>query len=454
MKHNHTSKKRLFCLLLTACLLLGSLSALAAGQSPEGFVQLVAAQVRKHWPLMDTAWPGADYKAHNLLLFYVGDEGLAKEAWLINAQEVRKLAAADYAGIEAPLPGGYSADTVQGKPSIVMSFDDFSLAQPGEDVQTYRTATHELVHFYHQGELDQQPQGSRAQAWPVEAAPRYYRLMLYHNLLSALETTGFEGPFLAQARYWLDRWQKEYPAEAQAIRTTDIAEGTARYLENLGAVVGDKLQGESYLKALSQDIDKDILFAAADEESYELGFVAGLLLDRLQAGWKTDFYKKGQSPVELLLAPVQAAEQADSAEVKQRVEEEAAAVNKMVGTQVQEVLKAQADKAVPYLKINVTAASSSYEAKGNYLVGGDDVVTGFAAMYKAGAGSLQIRNTSVLMQADEAGQMYFILPLTMAHEVKDGVLGIQTGDVIVNNVPVEASTQEDGRTVYLAVADS
>jgi hypothetical protein len=179
--------------------------------------------------------------------------------------------------------------------------------------------------------------------------------------------------------------------------------------------------------------------------------VAALLLDQAMPDWKEGFYEKNLAPAELLLQGVKPIEQAQDEGIWEQVQSEMEAVNQETAPQLQDILAAQADTSIPYLKIDVTKAAGSYEARGNYLVNQEDVITGFSAAYKAGDGSIMIRNSSVISLHTEDGQGFILLPLTMAHTVKDGVLSIQSGDVVVAQVPVKTA-QEAGRTVYAAVA--
>lgn len=447
----HVPGKALMALLLTLCLLLGSLPALAAaGTTPEAFAREVQDLVSRHWPHIKSVWPGSDYEQHRLVLMYVDDAGTPRDAWLLGTEGMQQMAASEYQALEAPQPGGFSAAMVAGSPGIVMGFDDVSLKQPGEAEQTYRTATHELVHFYHQDAFTNQEGGSRAQAYPLDPIPRAYRLMIYRNLMAALDQPGDRALLLSQARYWLDRWHREYQGESEAIRGTDVVEGIARYIENMGAVVRPDLTGEALLQESMQAVDREALFTAADEESYELGHVAALLLDQTQPDWKEGFYALGLTPVEQLLAGVKPVEQPMDEQAWEQLRSEVTAVNQEAGQQLQDVLAVQEDQGIPYLKIDVTKAAGSYEARGNYMVNQADVITGFSAAYKAGDGSIMIRNTSVISLHTEEDQGFILLPLTMVHTVKDGVLEIQSKDVVVEQVQVD-TLQEGGRMVYHAV---
>lgn len=134
MKHKlYTTRKALITLLLSLCLLLGSLPALAAANAPEeDFAREVQALVSRHWPHIKNLWPGCDYEQHRLALMYVDDAGAPRDAWLLGAEGLQQMTADEYQALEAPQPGSYSEATVAGSPAIVMGFDDFSLQQPGE----------------------------------------------------------------------------------------------------------------------------------------------------------------------------------------------------------------------------------------------------------------------------------------------------------------------------------
>ena len=441
--------------LLTLALLLGTtaLPAQAEGtpMTTQAFVEGVQALVSRHWPHMQKVWPGADYTQHPLVLVYMDDSDQVQEGWTLGTGGMKPLAKEAAAALPVPQAGGYANATVDGKPAIVMSIDSLSLTLPGEVEQVYRTATHELVHFYHQAKMDMSEGGSRAQAYPVEQNPRYYRQMMYRNMIAAWDNPDNAQELLSQARYWQDRWQQEFPKEATAIRNTDIVEGIAKYMENLGAVLVDGITPEARDQEATQAIQRAELFPSADGESYELGYVAALLLDRQQPGWKADFYATGQSPMELLLAGFEPRQQADDAEIRKLVTEEIDTINTEAERQLQGILTARKDAGIPWVKVDITDVQSSYEARGNYLVNGDDVVTGFAAQYTVGSGMLRLRDASVIMLFTEEGRMCLLVPLTMEHEVKDGVLNLRSLIAEAQNVPVQAA-KEGNMQMYLVKA--
>ena len=54
-------------------------------------------------------------------------------------------------------------------------------------------------------------------------------------------------------------------------------------------------------KEADKHIRKEQIFIAADKESYEIGYVAGLILDEKDPNWKETFYVTGKGIPEVLL---------------------------------------------------------------------------------------------------------------------------------------------------------
>lgn len=446
---------RLASCLLALFLLAMSLPALAEnGNDPHRFshlVQGVSEHVKARWPMMQTIWPGSDYTRHNLVLFYINQEDQVQEAWLINTKEARALSAEETRSLTVPQPGGYAMAQVLSAPSLVMSVDDFSLNQQDAVSETFRTATHELVHFYHQPSDQMQEAGSRAQDYPQPVAPRLYRQMVYQNLILAFDQPEARDRALQQARYWQDRWQKEFAQEAQAIRTTDIAEGTAKYMENLGFVVDGKIDQQTLWQRAGELIERDTLFSSSDAESYELGFVACLLLDQTKPGWQTGFYQQKQTPVDALLSSLSPLAQDAPEKVVKQVTDEMEAINQEAQEDLKDVQLARQDNRIPWLELDVTQTQNSNQSRANYLLGEDDVLTGFGAQYRVNGISLRLKEVSVVTTVKEDGSLLFSLPLTQPHAVQDGLLSVNTEQVEADKLPV-TTRQEGGRTIYAAKA--
>lgn len=170
--------------------------------------------------------------------------------------------------------------------------------------ELYLLATHELVHFYHQGEVAFDGGEARAQNYPIDARPRVLREMTYDSLVKAAENPAAAASHLAHAKHWHEQGKKKFGDEYAAIKTTDIVEGHARYLENIAAIqTGDTTPEQVQAEAVKQ-IKKGTVFGSAESESYEIGYVAGLLLDRQDPEWKKSIFADGVTFADKLLEKV------------------------------------------------------------------------------------------------------------------------------------------------------
>lgn len=412
----------------------------------------VAQSIQENWPHMQKVWPTYNYNEHALLLFHLTDDGMTKEAWLIDSQEARRLNEDEWKDMLPPQPGGYSPVEWKGKPSIAMGVDDAMLKDAKAIDSVYRVATHELVHFYYQEDIALTEDNDRSQVVPIDKTPRLYRQMLYRNLIDAFDHPDQAEQKLGHAKYWLEKWKSEFGEEANAIRTTDIAEATARYTENFGTFVG-KAEGDAAVREhAGKNIDRTSLFVSADAESYEIGYVAALLLDKTQPGWKDNFYKEGTNVEEKLLASVKPIEETIHPELEAPLTAEIDKVNKEAEQSLKGIVAAQADKTIPYLRLNTDSVESSFGSADMFRYEDLSVITQFVARYEAQGKNVELNRVHVFESAGENESLSFTLPLDMPYTVKDGVLTVDTPELKIDGVKVETS-QEGGRTVYTLRVD-
>lgn len=300
----------------------------ATGESPrtDSFAELaqkVQARIARHWPHLGAkVWPGLDYSSHSLVLFKPAADGTVDEAWLATPSALRRLAPHEYRSLTVPERGSYVALTFEGRPSVAITHDPELVPDLGDGSIVYRIATHELVHFYYQGDMTVTDPGDPDRVEPPGSKARLYRAMLYRNLLRALDEPAAMDEALAHAAHWNTKWKAEFPHDSSLMADGDIAEGTARYLEMQGMFAGDGLSGEDRERAHLKEIPRDLAFEAPMLEGYELGHAAGLLLDRLSPSWKDGFFVRGQTPVDELLAGVTPKEQAVDPDVEAAVAEQ------------------------------------------------------------------------------------------------------------------------------------
>lgn len=406
----------------------------------------IAEKVKLHWPHMDKVWSGYDYTKHNLILFYSDELGSIKEAWLINSEGSRQLDAKEFEDITPPQPDGFAPLQFEDKPSIAMNLDDISLTQGDAAEQTYRTATHELVHFYYHVDGLTDAEGSRFQKFPIDKTPRLYRAMVYKNLREAFFAPDLAEDHLAKAKYWYEKWKSEFNDEYEDIKGTDIIEGTARYVENIGSFITDQTSDEDFVKGAAASIDYSAFFSTADAESYEIGYLSALLLDRNNPQWKESFYESGKTLEETLFENISEKEEEIDATLEKNATQEIETINSQTESDISELIKAQEDSTIPYLKINVTKSDGSFSAHSMLEYNNDLVITFFNNSYRVEQKDLNVNDIAVIDQAEQ-DNLFIIVPLTMEHKLQDGILTVDTKELEVPGLKVEES--KDGeRTIY------
>lgn len=147
---------------------------------------------------------------------------------------------------------------------------------------------------------------------PIAWEPRFYRSMIYQNLITVYKSNFFNHTALREAKYWYDLWVKNYPLELSM--TTDRREGTAAYAELLGqayAAHGCEDYNPKIKNYIIQHLsDGQELFIngtmfALETEGYLVGKIAGLILEQHKVipDWK-ERLAKGENQLTQLLSLV------------------------------------------------------------------------------------------------------------------------------------------------------
>lgn len=113
---------------------------------------------------------------------------------------------------------------------------------------------------------------------------------------------------------------------------------------------------------------------------------------------------------------------------------------------LENVISSLKDKSVPYLHIDTTDRISSFTAESMYQYNGANALSKYSNKFETQGKTIDIKNISVLDANDQLSEAIRI-PLTMDHEIKDGVLTVDSENLKVDGVKVETS-EEDGRTIY------
>ncbi|SYZ33927.1 Uncharacterised protein [Propionibacterium australiense] len=447
---------------------LGGLGGNAPSLSPEEYEAIVdglAEWVSRVWPLMGSVWPDADYNQHRIVAMQVGDDFKATRAWVVSTDGHRELRNDEYADITPP--SSYDKITFEGHPSITLNLGSTASLSNGsapEDASSSTSSasnetganlkdpatlafglmTHELVHFYYQGEINVTAESTRDTPYPFEARPRTLRRMLLNSLYLAATEQDKQQEHLGHARYWLDTWKKEAAQEAQDIHHYDIVEGVARYIEYMALSI-DSGQSAEQLRRQQAPLLKEGLTVdiSVDAESYALGFPTGVLLDSLKPGWKDGFYASGMTLAELLLDDVTASPDEIDAQVKEEVEKQVAEAEETNGPEIKKIDTAEADTSIAYLRC-LEYGEIAYVGSFAYQ---DKVVLTTTILTLSNSGqNLQIIGAPTFTGADREALNVPLIDVT--HSYDNGVLTI-TGDNITGTIKAERTT-ENGREVYIA----
>ncbi|NLY09034.1 MAG: hypothetical protein GXZ11_03935 [Tissierellia bacterium] len=391
---------------------------------------------------------GIDYENLNAVLFYLGDEGEVKDAVLLNTKEMKKLSEEEYKDIIPPAPGGYAEAKIGGKNAIALSTSDESMRKSDALSEMFRIATHEPIHFYYQSEAEITPDSNRTQTYPIDKNERIVRGMLYQNLVLAYENKDKEDEYLGKAKYWLEKWENDHNQAYKEIKYTDIVESTARYAENMGTFIGTATSQEQIDEGANKNIVRDKLFITSDDESYEIGYVAALLLDRRVPDWKNNFYAKGATIDEVLLENVPSISDEVNPELEAKITKGIQEYNEKVGKTIEDLVNLKDNINTPILKLEVSKSTSSMNATDMIRYDEKHVSANYENRFKADGKAIEVKKVNVFEDADEEGNQYIYVPLIMDHEFKDGILTVKGDKLLVDSIKVE-TLQEDGRTVYL-----
>ncbi len=195
---------------------------------------------------------------------------------------------------------GFDTLQIQSTKYLILHLDNYKELSP---MKLTETAIHEGFHYFGQEEWRQHKQEKgRGDIYPLQAVPRYYRWEMRQSLSHFLQTNDKKS--LQRFSYWYFKWKTNFKEEYE--NYTDRIEGTAQYYTNslvtlLNQSVGNQPQDEFAVFKNNGVTSKSFqeMFSLS-YESYVLGTLSGLILDKLgAAGWhKTT--RLGPSPLELL----------------------------------------------------------------------------------------------------------------------------------------------------------
>ncbi|MFH1387216.1 MAG: hypothetical protein ABIH50_06090 [bacterium] len=170
---------------------------------------------------------------------------------------------------------------------------------------------HEGFHLVGQaGWAKDKENGWRGDVYPEKIEPRLLRRELMNSLYEHIR--GNSSASLGEAVYWHNKYCLEFPAEKKEQEYTDRIEGSADYVGLLGAALG-RLGIAASNEAILADVRKrlarrwknkynNFLYQGSlkEGESYAIGAMAGLALERIKVpGWQ-EKVAQGKTPMDIL----------------------------------------------------------------------------------------------------------------------------------------------------------
>ena len=138
-----------------------------------------------------------------------------------------------------------------------------------------------------------------AQVFPIIHEPRIYRKLMVLSLLEALNDESRKAESYSRAKYWLNKFNTEFPSEVASAKETDINEGTAEYF---GRTIVKSIYSNY---SLIQPYDGIALAAPMSTEAYMLSIAINLAVREGRKDEVISSFEKGQqSPIEILLKDV------------------------------------------------------------------------------------------------------------------------------------------------------
>ena len=373
----------------------------------------------------DRVWPGsaASYSGSQILLVSV-QEGTA---YLWNDQREAsnghppQLSMLEITELGPEWMTTFNAGTLFGFPTVGVSLDE--TAQVNE---AYAAANmprwhdfavdltlHEAFHII--GSQRRWPRpgggGSRSIPYPQVAEPRYLRAALISALLAHVRDGGSDAT-LAAAAFWQGRFVTEHAVDADAIRGTDINEGTAEYATLVGGALVDHgcaASEATLVQTMVAHLDEfvDVERFDGGNEPYQLGLLAGIgarVRGTRVAGWEGRV-ESGQTPVEVLVAGTVALAQTDDP-----------------------TLSAGARSAVDASNLEIAVEVSPLLAR---MEASDHVRLPIPAQWTAGS----FRVTGFVTLVDEPGSPEALLNYRATHEVPDGGPTITVAQTVMQALP-------------------
>lgn len=435
-----------------------------AGEAEQ--IQKYVAQV---WPRTGRIWPGMDFSRHVLLL----TDG--KEAWAIDKASRQKVTLESLKDNKTslPSPGGFAMTNWKGRNAVIIRLrtpeaaaklreETTGLTSPDVPAFDFEFATHEQFHTYVQlgdrpwtslGKLSQGDGDGRDELYPLQAAPRLQRAMIYNSLLAAYQQPKKQTEHLAAAAHWQEKWASEYPQEKKTQEQTDLLEGTTQYVETMAgamALVEDSENTGQVRDFLTRTL-KPMKVASKSEETYAIGAAALLNADAMgKPQMKQALTTEAATPASWLLKDVDPSPQPAPKDFKKSIERSITQQNRQLATTIEPFVQAMQDKKswilmLPDEALQGSMDASFYTTKKLPI----SIKNNAYATFRLHSGEVVLDKTTT-GELKRDGKTYYAIPLNPADKniSLDGEKLTLKDPRLAGNVTVKVKTDDGQRMLY------
>jgi hypothetical protein len=231
-----------------------------------------------------------------------------------------------------------------------------------------------------------------------------------------------------------------------------MAEAPAKYTDNLATFITREMTADDIYKEAGKHIDRDSIFYSADAESYEIGNVAALLLDKQSTGWKDSYYRDKQTIEEKLLADVQPIEDTIDPDIENKLTTALDQYNEQTKDEIADIIETEATKDIPYLKLDISASTSSMSAAAMLSYEDKEIIVRYANQFSVDGKTVELDGVNVIDSYTDDGRSYLYIPLPNDATFADDQLTVESDKLKIDGIKATLG-DEDGRKVYQAIVD-
>lgn len=422
--------KHLSAILLV--MLTASPSAARSNQDADALVHEIGSRLKILRSCEQRMWPRAFLSKVNLILV----KPTQAQAWVVTGIDAPEALA--WADVPDELKSGsFGFDKFGGLEAVGLNIEKQISEGKRPADYFFGLAIHETFHLVAQRDwVHSQGSGSRAALYPGPWKPRLYRQELLHSLIAAYKDRRNEPKALSDAAYWNSLYATESSDEYTRLAQTDITEGSAEYVEAVGEAISrlgcsatdEELEAELLKEVIAteQYITVKQKAVSADDESYNLGLLAGLLLRRAGVrDWEKDV-EQARRPTDLLLRPITPGSPVPK--YTDRIKQTLAEFDAKAAAHIEPVLRDKNSKNFVRVQYVYEYMMGSFKTQGFVDLAADPntrFVLAMGAKFRSPDGQTEFTVQELTTVRDGSGPCrgkfeYFLIPADQVSEIADG----------------------------------